>query len=129
MNVIKHGLSISIERFNEEFFLSFKVVGKLTHEDYEEINSMIDAALEGIENPRVKIYIDASEFEGWELRALWDDFKLDLKRGNDFDKVAVFGNKKWQKYATKVGSWFISGEMKFFEDSKEALDWLHGSSE
>ncbi len=128
MNVIEHGLSISIERFNDEFFLSFKAVGKLTHEDYEKINPMIDSALEGVEDPKVKIYIDASEFEGWELRALWDDFKLDLKHGNEFDKVAVFGNKKWQKYSTKVGSWFISGEMKFFEDSQKALDWLHRSS-
>jgi hypothetical protein len=35
------------------------------------------------------------------------------------------GNKKWQEYCAKVGSWFISGEVKYFEDTQEALMWLN----
>ncbi|GMR00997.1 MAG: STAS/SEC14 domain-containing protein [Gammaproteobacteria bacterium] len=129
MSIIRHGLSIGIERVNEDFFLSLKAVGKLTHEDYEKINPMIDSALEGVKDPKVKAFIDGSELEGWELRAAWDDFKLGLKHGNEFDKIAIFGNKKWQEYAAKVGSWFVSGEIKYFEDSDEALTWLQESSE
>ncbi len=129
MKTIRHGLSIGIERVNEDFFLSLKAVGKLTHEDYEKINPMIDSALEGVTDPKVKVFIDGSELEGWELRAAWDDFKLGLKHGNEFDRIAIFGNKKWQEYAAKIGSWFISGEVKFFEDADEALEWLQESSE
>jgi len=128
MSIIRHGLSIGIERVNEDFFLSLKAVCKLTHEDYEKINPMIDSALEGVKDPKVKAWIDGSELEGWELRAAWDDFKLGLKHGNEFDKIAIFGNKKWQEYAAKVGSWFVSGEIKYFEDSDEALTWLQESS-
>ena len=124
MKIIRHGLSIGIERVNNEFFLSLKATGKLTHEDYEKINPMIDSALEGVKDPNIKVFIDGSEFEGWELRAAWDDFKLGLKHGNNFDKIAIFGNKKWQEYTAKVGSWFISGEVKYFEDADEALTWL-----
>jgi len=113
MNLIRHGLSIGIERVNNEFFLSLKAVGKLTHADYEKINPMIDAALQGVKEPKVKVYIDGSELEGWELRAAWDDFKLALKHGNEFTKIAIFGNKKWQEYAVKISTWFISGEVKF----------------
>ncbi len=40
MSVIRHGLSIGIERVNNEFFLSLKAVGKLTHEDYKKITPM-----------------------------------------------------------------------------------------
>ena len=124
MKTIRHGLSIGIERVNNEFFLSLKATGKLTHEDYEKINPMIDSALEGVKDPKVKVYIDGSEFEGWELRAAWDDFKLGLKHGNNFDKIAIFGNKKWQEYTAKFGSWFMTGEVKYFEDADEALTWL-----
>jgi hypothetical protein len=124
MNIIRHGLSIGIERVENEFFLSLKAIGKLTHEDYEKINPMIDSALKGIKDPNVKVFIDGSELEGWELRAAWDDFKLGLKHGSDFDKIAIFGNKKWQEYTSKIGSWFISGEVKYFEDADEALTWL-----
>jgi len=124
MKTIRHGLSIGIERVNNEFFLSLKAAGKLTHEDYEKINPMIDSALEGVKDPNIKVFIDGSEFEGWELRAAWDDFRLGLKHGNNFDKIAIFGNKKWQEYTAKVGSWFISGEVKYFEDADEAFTWL-----
>jgi hypothetical protein len=125
MTIIRHGLSIGIERIEDEFFLSLKATGKLTHSDYETINPMIDSALQGVEAPKIKAFIDASELEGWELRAAWDDFKLGLKHGSEFEKIAIFGNKKWQEYSAKIGSWFISGEIKFFEDADEALNWLH----
>jgi len=129
MSIIRHGLSIGIERVNDNFFLSLKAVGKLTHKDYEKINPMIDSALEGIKDPKVKVYIDGSELEGWELRAAWDDFKLGLKHGNEFEKIAIFGNKKWQEYAAKIGTWFVAGEIKYFEDADKALTWLQESSE
>ena len=85
---------------------------------------MIDSALEGVKDPDIKVFIDGSDFEGWELRAAWDDLKLGLKHGNDFDKIAIFGSKKWQEYTAKVGSWFVSGEVQYFEDADEALTWL-----
>ena len=124
MNMMRHGLSIGIERIGNDFFLSLKAVGKLTHADYEIINPMIDSALAGIKSPRIKVLFDGSELEGWELRAAWDDFKLGLKHGGEFDKIAIFGNKKWQEYSAKIGSWFISGDVKYFEDLDEALTWI-----
>ncbi len=128
MKIVRHGLAIGIERVGKEFFLSLKATGKLTHEDYEKINPMIDSALDGVTDPKVKVFIDGSELEGWELRAAWDDFRLGLKHGSEFEKIAIFGNKKWQEYTAKVGSWFISGEVKYFEDADEALTWLQDSS-
>lgn len=57
MNITRHGLSIGIERVGNEFFLSLKAVGKLTHEDYEKINPMIDSALASVNDPKVKVFI------------------------------------------------------------------------
>ena len=125
MKIIRHGLSIGIEKMSSHFFLSLKATGRLTHEDYEVITPMIDSALEGIKEPVVDVYIDCSELEGWELRAAWDDLKLGLKHGRDFNRIAIYGNKKWQEYASKIGSWFISGEVKYFESADEALTWLN----
>jgi hypothetical protein len=124
MNIVRHGLSIGIEKTGSKFFLSLKATGKLTHEDYEIITPMIDSALEGVKEPVVDVFIDGSELEGWELRAAWDDMKLGLKHGSDFNRIAIYGNKKWQEYASKLGSWFISGEIKYFESADEALTWL-----
>lgn len=125
MKYSRHGLSIGIERVDGSFFLTLRAVGKLKHEDYEVINPMIDSALEGVKDPKIRALIDGSEFEGWELRAAWDDFRMGLKHGSQFEKIAIFGNSKWQEMAAKVGSWFVSGQVRYFEDCDDALEWLN----
>lgn len=124
MNSQRHGLSIGIERSGDEFFLTLKAQGTLTHDDYLIITPMIDSALESVKTPKVKVLIDGTELDGWEARAAWDDFKIGLKHGNELVKVAIFGNKKWQQLAAKVGSWFVSGDIKYFDQSSDAIAWL-----
>jgi len=125
MSTKRHGLSIGIESVENEFFLSLKAVGTLTHEDYTTITPLIDSALETVKEPKVKVLIDGTEFDGWDLRAAWDDFKIGLKHGNEFVKIAIYGNKQWQEMTAKVGAWFMTGEIKYFEDKNEALIWLN----
>jgi hypothetical protein len=120
----RHGLSIGIERIDDTFFLSLKAIGKLTHQDYGTITPMIDSALEGVTSPKLNVYIDGTELDGWEARAAWDDFKLGLKHGGEMEKVAIVGNKRWQELSAKLGSWFVGGEIQFFEESDAALAWL-----
>jgi len=124
MSINRHGLSIGIERTENDFFLSLKAIGKLTHDDYETITPMIESALEGVDHPRIKAIFDGTELEGWELRAAWDDFKIGLKHGSEFEKIAIYGNRRWQEIGAKVGSWFMSGEVKYFENRDDALEWL-----
>ena len=125
MELTRHGLNIGLERSGEQFYLSLKVSGKLTHEDYQSMTPMLEAALAEITSPKVNAFIDAVDLEGWESRAVWDDFKLALKHGNEFEKIAIYGYKKWQSVAARLSSWFISGEVKFFDDPKQALQWLN----
>ncbi|MDW3095020.1 MAG: STAS/SEC14 domain-containing protein [Gammaproteobacteria bacterium] len=124
MDLLRHGLSVGIERSDNNYYLYIKAIGKLTHEDYGIIVPMIEGALEGIKDPNIIALIDGSEFEGWEIRAAWDDFKLSLKHGSEFKKVAVIGNKKWLQVGSKIGSWLISGRVRQFEDNNTALQWL-----
>ncbi len=124
MSTDKHGLSIGIETIDKKIFISLKAVGTLTHEDYEIITPMIDSAINSVKEPKINVIIDATQLDGWELRAAWDDFKIGLKHGNEFDKIAIYGNKNWQEMAAKIGTWFISGEVKYFQEYDEALKWL-----
>ncbi len=123
--ITRHGFSIGLERTGSELYLSVKAMGKLTHADYEVITPMIDSALEGVRSPRIRAFIDMSELEGWEARAAWDDFKLGLKHGHEFTKIAILGHKRWQQLGAKVGAWFVSGEVKYFEDEDAALAWVN----
>lgn len=124
MTIKKHGLSIGIERIGSNGFLFIKAQGKLTHEDYINITPMLDSALNGVTEPKIKVLVDLNELEGWEARAAWDDFKLGLKHGNEFGKIAIYANKKWIEIAAKLGNWFTSGEVTYFEEEQDALAWL-----
>lgn len=123
-DISRHGISIGIERVNADYFLYIKATGRLTHADYALITPLIDYVLQGVEDPQVKVLVDAREFEGWELRAAWDDFKLGLKHGKEFSRIALFGNKHWQEVASRIANWFVSGEVHYFEECDEALEWL-----
>ncbi len=125
MEIQRHGLSVGIDRVEDKFFITFRVVGMLTHEDYAHIIPMIDAALNAVDDPVANVLLDATELEGWELRAAWDDLKLGLKHGSDFHKIAIVGHKRWQQWAAKIAKWFISGDAQYFDNFADALRWLN----
>lgn len=121
-----HGLSVGIETQGSEVVVTLKAIGTLTHDDYRLFVPMLERALEAIEHPRIRALIDATELRGWAARAAWDDFKLGLKHGREFQRIAIVGNRQWQETAAKVGSWFIAGEARYFEnDWQAARSWLN----
>lgn len=121
----RHGFSVGIEQTDGAFFLSLHARGKLTHEDYQSMVPILESAIAGVEKPKIDVFLDATELTGWELHAAWDDFKLGLKHGLQFNRVAIVGNKRWQYLAARLGSWFIGGEARFFEEESPAMAWLH----
>lgn len=125
----QNGISIGIKRVNELFFVKMKLVGKLTHEDYQNITPMIENALHSVEDPNISLLVDATLFEGWSLEAAFDDLKIGLKHNADFKKIAFVGNKSWQEYSIKLTNRFMSGQMEYFEDINEAIDWLSAEDE
>ena len=125
MSIMEHGISIGINRVNEFFFMKIKIKGTLTHQDYERMIPMLKSSIEGVKEPDVRVLIDATEFNGWELRAAWDDFKFGMEFRQTFSKIAIVGTSTVEEYAVKIGSWFMSGDIKFFESLDEAYEWLN----
>ena len=120
----RHGFSIGMERSDDKVYIAMKAFGKLTHQDYQSMTPLLDSALAGVSEQSLDLVLDLSEFEGWELRAAWDDMKLGLKHGNEFRKIALYGHSDWLSWAAKVAGWFVAGETKYFESRNAALAWL-----
>tara|TARA_R110002073_G_scaffold69125_2_gene171565 strand:+ start:2340 stop:2726 length:387 start_codon:yes stop_codon:yes gene_type:complete len=120
----RHGVSIGIERVGSELFIGLKVIGKLTHEDYQAFTPMLESALAAVDAPSIRMLVDLRDFGGWEPRAAWDDLKIGLKHGRDFNRIALYGDNNWQEMCARIASWFICGEIKSFASIEEAMDWL-----
>jgi hypothetical protein len=108
----------------DHFYGTLKVTGKLTHEDYELFVPAFEQSLQCIKEPRVKMLVDITQWDGFELEAAWDDLKFGLSHGSEFTKIAVVGQGGLSQYGVKIVNWFTHYEMKYFEDIHEAKEWL-----
>ena len=124
-NYTEHGISIGINRVNDTFFIKIKINGKLTHEDYKMMIPMVENAVKSVEKPEIKVLIDAIDFDGWEMEALWDDLKFSLGHIELFNKIAFVGNKKWEEHAIKISNWFMIGDIEYFENMDDAKNWIN----
>ena len=120
----EHGISVAIRRCDNLMFIELKMIGKLTHNDYEAFLPILKRALKEAKGLKVNMLADMSEFKGWELRAAWDDMIFGLKYRNYFNKLAVVGKKKWEEISVKMFAPLMKGQIKFFKDRKKALKWL-----
>jgi len=125
VRITRKGLSIGISLIDEDVYVELRAIGKLTHRDYEILVPMLEEAIKEVSDPSIKILVDAREFEGWEPRAAWDDVRLGMKYRKEFSRIAIVGNKPWEKYAASVAKWFTSGDAQYFEDMDEALEWIN----
>lgn len=109
---------------NSPDFLKVTMEGQLTHADYQKFAPQLDECIKA--GGHNCLLIDATRLEGWDVQAGWDDFKLGVKHRNDFDKIALVGNKTWEEYMAKFSSMIMSGEVKFFsqDNRQQAESWL-----
>ena len=114
-----------MERSGSNFYMTVTAIGKLTHDDYAVVTPLIEGALAGVSEPNISALVDVREMEGWEPRAAWDDFRIGVRHGHEFGRVAVIVSKRWQEVAATVGGWFIAGELQYFDEPEAAIEWLN----
>ena len=67
--------------------LGVRLTGKVTDDDYETVFiPALEKKIAEHGKARIVYYMD-SEFEGWNVGAMWDDAKFGLKHRNDFEKI------------------------------------------
>ena len=121
---ITENMAIDIAPNGAVLDVTLKATGKLTHGDYTVMVPMLSQAITSMPNVKVNMILDATEFEGWELEAAWDDFKFGMEYKDIFSKIAIVGTSSWQEYLSKMGDWFMDGEVKFFYDLTDAKNWI-----
>ncbi len=104
--------------------IGVRASGRLTADDYEKFLPQLEAEIR--RQGRVLLFVDMTEFEGWETRAAWDDLKFGLAHDVDFARIAVVTDKKWLGWLIRASDIFFSAEMRWFPaaDREKALQWL-----
>jgi hypothetical protein len=101
--------------------LGLKLSGKLHDEDYKQFvpGWEIITTAEG----KLRLFLQFEDFHGWNMDATWDDFKLSPKHDSDFERIAIVGDRKWEKLMTRFAKPFIPATIEYFDRSEIAAAW------
>lgn len=104
--------------------LHLMVNGNLTRAVYEAFATVVERKIN--ENGKIRILLEMGIFQGGATGALWDDLKLEFKRWNNVERLAIVGELKWQEGMAAFGERFTAAKVRYFADSKldEAKSWL-----
>ena len=111
----------------DETVLYIKVLGKVEKGDFED-NIKMPADHIISEYGKIRgILIDASEFEGWEdFPALMEHIGFIRQLNHDVYRVAIIGDKTWQKLLPPIAGLFVEPVIRRFDPGhgEEAEDWI-----
>jgi hypothetical protein len=104
--------------------LGFKMSGKLADADYKTFVPLVDAAI--AKEGKVRILAQFHDFHGWDARALWDDVKFATTHCTKIERIALVGEKTWEKWMAMVCKPFTLARLKYFDVSEleTAKKWL-----
>lgn len=120
-----------IKARDENGILHIQARGELSEQDYDEFVPMFESVADR-KSGTVPMLIELSaDFSGWDLTGLWRDLKFDIRHKDQFGRIAIIGDEKWEKWSTKLFDPFFRAEMKFFEQGqqKAAENWVLASLE
>jgi hypothetical protein len=93
--------------------VGFKLSGKLHDEDYKKFVPLVDAEI--AKDGKVRILAQFENFAGWDLKALWDDIKFSTTHCRKIERIALVGDKTWEKWMAKVCKPFTMAKVKYFD--------------
>jgi stage II sporulation SpoAA-like protein len=104
--------------------LAFRLSGKLHDDDYKTFVPLLDAAI--AKAGKVRLLAEFHDFHGWDMHALWDDVKFATTHCTKIERIALVGDRKWEKWMAAVCKPFTAAKLRYFDVSEidAAKAWL-----
>jgi hypothetical protein len=117
-------MAIDIHKENGSKILTVRASGKLSKEDYEQFVPHIERLIE--QEGKIRILFEMHDFHGWDIAALWEDIKFDAKHFADIERLALVGDKKWEKGMSVFCKPFTTAKVKYFDttEQQQARRWV-----
>ena len=98
--------------------------GKLHDEDYKHFVPMVDNAI--AKEGKIRLLAVFHDFHGWDMHALWDDIKFSTTHCTKIERIALVGEKTWEKWMATVCKPFTMAKLRYFDASQvdAAKAWL-----
>jgi hypothetical protein len=101
--------------------LGFKLSGKLHDNDYKHFGPVIEAAV--AKHGKIRLLAQFHDFHGWDMHALWDDIKFSTEHCHHIERIALVGEKTWEKWMASVCKPFTMAKIKYFDANQVDAAW------
>lgn len=101
--------------------IGFQAVGNIQKEDYAQLTTELEAALTAADS--LRLLLDLAEFEGEEMKAWGADLKFGHEFRKKIEKMAIVGDKKWQKWLAALADPFYAREAQYFPTTERDAAW------
>jgi hypothetical protein len=107
--------------------LDVHISGKLRRDDYKHFVPEVERLIE--RQGKIRMLLEMEDFHGWDAGGLWQDIKFDLKHFTDVERVAMVGEKRWQKGMSHFCRSFTTAKIRYFDRSAidEAREWAEAA--
>ncbi len=115
---------IKIEGNNWDNILTMRLSGKLTKEDYEQFVPEIERIMKA--HDKVRILVELVDFHGWTAAAAWEDTKFGMHHFSDIERIAMVGDKAWEKGMALLIKPFTMAKVQYFDTHQlsAAKKWI-----
>ena len=117
-------MSINLTEESGGKTLIVHVSGKLATKDYEHFVPEFERLVQ--KHGKLRVLFDMTDFHGWEMGALWEDLKFDVKHFADVERIAMVGETKWESGMASFCKAFTKAAVRYFDHSQAAAArrWL-----
>lgn len=101
--------------------LGVKLRGKLHDADYKQFVPKIETLLTA--QGKVRLFVEFEDFHGWDVHAAWDDLTFGLKHYSDFERIAMVGDRQWERWMASFCKPFTQAKVRYFDRAEVDMAW------
>jgi stage II sporulation SpoAA-like protein len=124
---MEQSMAVELKEIAAGKVLDIHVSGKLVKDDYKHLVPEVERLIE--QHGKIRVLLEMKDFHGWDAGGLWEDIKFDLKHFSDVERVAMVGEKKWQKGMSRFCRPFTTAKVRYFDQAArdEAREWAEAA--
>ncbi len=105
-------------------YVAFRISDTLTAEEFAQIADTLETEIGS--QGKLKMLVEFDHMKFPPPGVMWEDLKFVYRHASDFERFAVLGDKKWEKWWADIANKMFDTECRFFdaEERDQAWEWI-----
>ncbi|HZK80023.1 MAG TPA: STAS/SEC14 domain-containing protein [Humisphaera sp.] len=117
-------MSLQLQMEEDKKLMVVHLSGKLQKSDYAHFAPAVDEVIE--KDGKIRMLVEMQDFHGWTPGGVWEDTKFGARHFSDIERLAIVGDKTWERWMATFCKPFTRAAVKYFPIDKqgEARSWV-----